>query len=134
MILLALAETDRIRGHSSINTQCTAIIIHSHPTVNYLNSPRPNSLPPSSHQCSGNTQRIFRLQICLSRKSSTTRKYSKFSGHHQQQPAAVTNSSNQQLQSTAVTSSNDQQQQSAFVVPAAPTQSTAASVSYHYGS
>ena len=71
-------------------------------------SPRRNSLPPSSHQCSGNferqiinnpkifkdffackfvlaanhqqsesIQRLFRLQVCLSRKSWTTRKYSK---------------------------------------------------------
>ena len=36
MILLALAKAEGIRGHSSINTQRTAIFIHSLATVNYL--------------------------------------------------------------------------------------------------
>ena len=66
----------------------------------------------------GNIQRLFRLQICLSRKSSTiSRKYSKNfwaainSSHQQQQSTAATNSSNQQQQPAAATSSSNQQQQ-----------------------
>ena len=92
MILLALAK---IVGHLkkvNINTRRTTIFQYTLPTVNYLTSPRRNSLPPSSHQHSRNIQRlftnnpeifkafssktrkyskIFRLQNCLSRKSST---------------------------------------------------------------
>ena len=59
------------------------------------------------------------------------------SSNQQQPPAAATNSSNQQQQPTvAINSSNNhnQQQQPASVLPAAPTRSTPASVSYHYGS
>ena len=89
-------------------------------------------------QQSENIQRLFRLQICLSRKSSTTRKYSRtfppeklsqpqiinyipeifkdFLGNQQQQPAAAINSSNQQQQSTAATSSSNQQQQPAAAI------------------
>ena len=82
------------------------------------------------HQQPEKIQRLFRLQICLSRKSSTIfRKYSKTfwainssnqqqqstaatsSSNQQQQPAAAINSSNQQQQSTAATSSSNQQQQ-----------------------
>ena len=85
----------------------------------------------ANHQLySGKIQRHFRLQNCLSRKSSTIfRKYSKTfwainsshqqqqstaattSSNQQQQPAAAINSSNQQQQSTAATSSSNQQQQ-----------------------
>ena len=85
----------------------------------------------ANHQQPENFQRLFRLQICLSCKSSTTRKYSKTfwainSSHQRQQPTATTNSSNQQQLSTTAlscinqqqlpttaTSSNYQQQQSA---------------------
>ena len=56
------------------------------------------------------------------------------SSNQQQQPATAVSSSNQQQQSIAATSSSNQHQQSAFIVPAAPTQSTPSSVSYHYGS
>ena len=74
----------------------------------------------ANHRHPENIQRLFRLQICLSRKSSTTRKYSKTfwaainSGNQQQQSTAAIaiNSSNQQQQSTAATKSSDQQQQS----------------------
>ena len=65
-----------------------------------------------------NIQRLFRLQNCLSCKSTTmSRKYSKTlrpatSSYQQQQPAA-TSSSNQQQQPAAATSSSNQQQQSA---------------------
>ena len=161
MILLALVKTEGMRGHLIINTQCTAIFIHSLSNVNYPTSPRRNSLPTSSHQYSGNfqrlfinnpkifkeffackivlaanhqqpefIQRLFRLKICLGRKSPISQKYPK----NFRQPAAATNCSNQQQQSTAATSSSNQQQQSAFILPAAPTQSTPTSVSYHYGS
>ena len=188
MILLALAETDRIRGHSIINTQCTAIFIHSLPTVNYPTSPRRNSLPPSSHQNSGNIQRLFinnwkifkdffAWKFVLAANHQCPGIIQRLSGHQQQQPpaatsssnqqqqpaaainssnqqqhqqqqpaaattsssqqqqsAAATSSSNQQQQPAAATSSNNQQQQSAFILPAAPSQSTPTSVSYHYGS
>ena len=53
---------------------------------------------------------------------------------NQQQQAAAINSSNQQPQPAEATSSSKQQQQPAFVLPAAPTRSTSASVSYPYGS
>ena len=56
------------------------------------------------------------------------------SSNQQQQPAAATSSSNQQQQPAAATSSSNQQKQPAFILPAAPTQSTPTSVSYHYGS
>ena len=101
--------------------------IHSLATVNYQ-LPRGETLPPSSHPYSGNysktfhqepgnIQRLFRLQICLSRNSSTTRKYSKTfwainSSDQQQQLTTAINSSNQQQQSTAATSSSNQQQRS----------------------
>ena len=135
MILLALAKTERIRGHSSINTQCTAIFIHSLATTNYPTSPRRNSLPHPSHQYSGKTQRLFinntkifkdksstpeniqrlfRLQNCLSRKSLNSRKNSKiFQQQQQQQSSAATSSSNQQQQLAKATSSSNHQQQPA---------------------
>ena len=56
------------------------------------------------------------------------------SSNQQQQPATAINSSNQQQQSTAAISNHNQQQQPAFVLPAAPTRSTPAYVSYHYDS
>ena len=71
----------------------------------------------ANHQQPENIQRLFRLQNCLSRKSSTIfRKYSKTfwainSSHQQQQSTAATKSSDQQQQSTAATSSSNQQQQ-----------------------
>ena len=63
-----------------------------------------------------NIQRLFRLQICLSRKSATTREYSKTfwainSSNQHQQLAAATSSNNQQQQSAASTRSSNQQQQ-----------------------
>ena len=72
----------------------------------------------ANHQQPENIQRLFRLQNCLSRKSSTIfRKYSKTfwainsSDQQQQQPATAINSSNQQQQPKAATSNNNQQQQ-----------------------
>ena len=90
-----------------------------------------------------NIQRLFRLQNCLSRKSATTRKYSKTfwaainssnqqqqstaatssSFNQQQQPAAAINSSNQQQQSTAATSISNQEQQLAATTSFHPTSS-----------
>ena len=86
MIQLALAKTDRIRGHSSIKTMRTAIFIHSLPTANNL-LPRGETLfhlppinilelfkdfSPTTRKCSKtfhhqpeNIQRLFRLQIVL---------------------------------------------------------------------
>ena len=69
MILLALAFDYKYPVHNHI--------IHSLATINYPASPRRNSLPPSYHQYPGNIQRLFRLQNCLSRKSSISQKFSK---------------------------------------------------------
>ena len=68
-----------------------------------------------------NIRRLFRLQICLSRKSSTTRKYSKTFwatniSDLQQQPASAIYSSNQHQRSTAATSISDLQQQPASAI------------------
>ena len=76
------------------------------------------------HQYPANIQRLFRLQNCLSRKSSVSQKYSKTFRPASSVPAATSNnpavnSSNQQKQSTAATSSSNQQQQ-----PAAATSSS----------
>ena len=65
------------------------------------------------------------------------------SSNQQQQSATAISNSNQQQQSAAATSSSGQQQQSTaatcisnqhLTLPAAPTQSTPTSVSYHYSS
>ena len=140
MILLALAETGKIRGHSSINTQSTTIIFI-------------RLLPPTTLLPRGET--LFHLPLTnilekFKEFSSTTRKSSKTfspaklslpqatnnpeifkdfptsksnqqqqpaeatssSNQQQQQSAAAINSSNQQQQSTAATNSSNQQQQS----------------------
>ena len=76
----------------------------------------------ATHQQPENIQRLFRLQNCLSRKSSTIfRKYSKTfwainSSHQQQQSTAATSSSNQHHQLTAATNSSNQQQQSTAAI------------------
>ena len=82
------------------------------------------------HRAPENIQRLFRLQICLGRKSQlfsgniqrlfglqSTAATS--SGNQQQQPAAATSCTNQQQQSAAATSSINQQHQ--------PAQSTSSS-------
>ena len=81
------------------------------------------SLPSKTfHQQPRNIQRLFRLQNCLSRKSSTIfRKYSMtfwaiINSNQQQQSTTIINSSNQQHQSTAATSSSNQQQQPAAAI------------------
>ena len=91
MILLALAKTGRIRGHSSINNQRTAIIFlrllqpatllprgetlfHLPPIKNleifqdFSSTTRKYS--KTFHQQPENIQRLFRMQNCLSRISS----------------------------------------------------------------
>ena len=115
MILLALTQTAAILKISSINTQRTAILIHTLATVNYL-LPRGETLfhlplinileifkdfpsapeniqrlfidnpkvfkdffackfvLAANHQQPENIQRLFRLQNCLSRKSSAPEK------------------------------------------------------------
>ena len=128
---------------------------HRHPKV-FKNFFACNIVLAATYQQPESIQKLFRLQNCLSRKSPISRKYSKTfrpeaaatgssnqqqqstaaisSSSQQQQSAAATSSSNQQQQPAAATSSNNQQRQSAFILPAAPTQSTPTSVSYHYGS
>ena len=87
MILLALAK---IVGHLekvNINTRRTTIFQYTLPTVNYLTSPRRNSLPPSSHQHSRNIQRLFTNNPEIFKDfSSTTRKCSK---HFHQKPENI---------------------------------------------
>ena len=87
MILLALTK---IVGHLkklSINTRRTTIFQYTLPTVNYLTSPRRNSLPPSSHQHSRNIHRLFTNNPGLFKDfSSTTRKCSK---HFHQKPENI---------------------------------------------
>ena len=147
MIWLALAYTAAILEVSSIYTRCTAIIfirlllsttnfpeaklsstILSPIFWNYSKTPQqPSEIIQRlfrlqiclSRKSSApeNIQRLFRLQICLSRKLSTIfRKYSKTFG---QQSITAINSSNQQQQPAAATSSSNQQQQ-----PAAATSSS----------
>ena len=91
----------------------------------------------ANHQQPENIQRLFRLQNCLSRKSSTIfRKFSKTfwainSSNQQQQSTAATSNSNQQQQSTAATSNSNQQQQLAAAINSSNQrqQSTAATTS-----
>ena len=122
-------------GLSSINNRRTATIfirfLAYFPEANLSSTSLPSIFGKYSktfHQQPENIQRLFRLQICLSRKSSTTfRKNSKTfwaainsSNLHQQSIAAINTSnqqqqpsaaiSNQQQQPTAATSSSDQQQ------------------------
>ena len=106
---------------SSINTQCTAIIfIRWLPSTTNFPEAKLSStfLSPifwkyskTLQQQTEIIQRLFRLQICLSRKPSTLfRKYSRLS-NQQQQPTAAINSNYQQQQSAASTINSNQQQQ-----------------------
>ena len=116
---------------SSIKTQCTATtFIHWLPsTTNFPEaklsstflSPKFWKYSKTLQQQPENIQRLFRLQICLSRKSATTWKYSKTfwainsSNQHQQPPAAI-NSSNQHQQPAAAINSSNQHQQPAAAI------------------
>ena len=116
---------------SSINTQCTATtFIHWLPsTTNFPEaklsstflSPKFWKYSKTLQQQPENIQRLFCLQICLSRKSATTWKYSKTfrainnSSQHQQ-PAAAINSSNQHQQPAAAINSSNQHQQPAAAI------------------
>ena len=185
MILLAFAKTEKIRGHSSINTQRTTIlIIRLLPPTTLLPesklsypqlSPKYSenlftSVSPASRKSSApeNIQRLFRLQNCLAANHQHPNIFKDFlacrivlaanhqqpnlfkdlpsnsnqqlrpatatsSSNQQQRPATATSSSNQLQRSTAAINSSNRHQQSAFILPAAPTQSTPTSVSYHYG-
>ena len=119
-------------------------------------SPTTRKYSKTFHQQPENIQRLFRLQICLSRKSSTTRKYSKtFSPANLSSPQIINNpkifkdffackivlAANHQLysgniqglfgQSTAATSSSNQQQPPAAAINSSnqQQQSTAATSS-----
>ena len=142
-------------GHleiSSINNQRTARVfirfLAYFPEANLSSTSLPSifwKYSKTFHQQFENIQKHFRLQICLSRKSSTTRKYSKsFSPANclsRKSPTifrkysktfwAAINSSNQQQQSTAATSSSNQLQQPAAAINSSnqQQQSTAATSS-----
>ena len=146
MIWLALAYTAAILEVSSIYTRCTAIIFIRLllSTTNFPEAKLSSTfLSPifwnyskTPQQPSENIQRLFRLQICLSRKSSAPeniqrlfrlqiclsrklstifRKYSKTFG---QQSITAINSINQQYQLAAATSSSNQRQQQAAATTA----------------
>ena len=94
-------------------------LLHTIATANYPTSPRRNSLPPPSHQYSGNNQRFslnnpkkfkdfFACRIVLVANHQYPGKYSKTF-----RPAKAINSSNQQQRSTAATSNSNHQQQPA---------------------
>ena len=148
MILLALAKTERTRDHSSKNTQRTTIIfIRWLPSTTLL--PRGETLfhfplinilkvfkyffgcklaLAANHQQPENIQRRFRLQNCLSRNSSISRKYSKtfrptkaiYSSNQQssskQYPRSKQRSSSKQYPSRNQQSSSNQQQQSTAAI------------------
>ena len=119
-------------------------------------SPTTRKYSKTFHQSPENIQRLFRLQVCLSCKSSTTRKYSKtFSPANLSKPQIINNpkkfkdffackivlAANHQLysgniqrlfgQPTAATNSSNQQQQSATAINSSnqQQQSTAATKS-----
>ena len=153
MILLALAKTERIRDHSSINTQCTAIFIHLLPTVNYL-LPRGETLfhlPPinilerfedfslttrnyskTSHQQPENIQRLFGLQNCLSLKSSapvTIQKLLRLQNCLSRKSPISRNYSKTFRLAAAINSSNQQQQSAAATSSSNQQQQPAAATS-----
>ena len=135
MILFALAKTERLRYHSSLNTQrITMIFIRlltpttllpqaklSYPELSPKFSENLfNSLPPASPQIisTRKNSKTFRPAAAtsssnhyISQQQQSTAATS--SSNQQQQPAAATSSSNQQQQSAAATSSSDQQQRPA---------------------
>ena len=144
MILLALAKTERIRGHSSMNTHCTTIIfIGLLPPTTLL--PRGEDLfhlplsdileifkdfssttrkySKTSHQHPRIFKDLFACKIVLafpsSKQQSSSKPYSsrnqQSSSNQQQQPATATSNSDQQQQPAAATSNSDQLQQPAAV-------------------
>ena len=92
--------------------------------------------PPAANS-SSNQQAVFQPQPAIVQQpAATSKQYSsrnQQSPSNQQQPTAAINRSNQLQQPAAINSSN-KQRQPAFILLAAPTRSTPASVSYHYGS
>ena len=123
MILLVLAKNERIRDHSSINTQRIAIIF-----IQFL--PSTTLFPrgePLFHIPPINILKIIKDFPSITRKYSKTSspaelsepQITNFPEIFKEQPAAATNGSNQQQQPAAATSSSNQQQQ-----PAAATSSS----------
>ena len=132
--------------------------IYSLATINWSTSPRRNSLPLSSHQYPEKTQRLFRLQNCLSLKSSISRKYPKtfspaelswpqiikipeiskdfpaskqYSSSNRQPSSTINNSNQQQQPATAINSSNQQQQPTAATSSSNQQQQSATATSFH---
>ena len=174
MILLALAETERIRDHSSIKTQHTTILffrllpptsllsrgetllaaaltkifrksLHFSSTSKPANHQHPKIFKDffacrivlaANHEYPGNIQRPSQQQQSPAATSSSNQQQRTATAIsiQQQRPAAAISSSDEQQRSTAAINSINRHQQSAFILPAAPTQSTPTSVSYHYGS
>ena len=132
MILLAIAKTERIRGHSSMNTQSTTIIfIRLLPPTTLLPGGETLFQPPP-HQYSGNTQRLFinnpgifkdffAGRIVLAANHQHPKIFKDFFAcrivlaANNQHPKIFkdfpASNSNQQQQSTAATSSSNHQQQ-----------------------
>ena len=127
MILLALAKTERIRDHSSINTQRTTIIfIRLLPPTTLL--PRGETLlstaltyifrkslhfsstsKPANHQHPKIFKDFFACRIVLAGNHQSPGDIQRLS--QQQRSAAATSSSDQQQQSAAATNYRDQQRQ-----------------------
>ena len=153
MILLALAKTERLRDHSSINTEAfIRLLPPTNPTSPRRNSPTHSFRlkiqqisPLVFHQqarkssAPENIQRLLCLRDRLSRKSSApeeiqrlfrlqnclSRKSPISRKYSKVFPAAATSSSNQQQQpAAAATTSSDQQQQPASTISIHPTSST----------
>ena len=152
MILLVLAKTERIRDHSSINTQRTTILfIRLLPPTTLL--PRGETLlataltyifrkslhvsstsKPANHQHPKIFKYFFACRIVLAanhqypgnlQRLSQQQQPAAASSINQQQQPAATSSSNQQQRSAAATSNSNQQQR-----PAAATTSSNQHSSY----
>ena len=137
MILLALAQPAAILKISSINTQRTAIFIHSLAAVNYL-LPRSETLihlPPfnilekfkdffaciivlaANYQHPKIFKDFFACKIVLAANHQLyPGSIQRLSGQQKQQSTAGTCSSNQQQQPAAANSSSNQQQQSTAAI------------------
>ena len=135
MILLALAKTERIRGHSSKNTQCTAIFFSfaTYRQLPYFPEAKLSSIflpsifwkySKTFHQQPENFQRLFisnpkkfkeffACKFVLAANHQYPGNIQRLSSQQQQQPAAATRKSNQQKQSEAATSKSNQQQRPA---------------------
>ena len=155
MILLALAKTERVRDHSSINTQCKAIFIHLLATVNYLLprgetllhlplinvleifknfSPTTRKYSKTFHQQPENIQRLFRPQNCLTLESSAPVNIQRLFRlqNCRSRKSPISRKYSKTFRPAAATTSSNQQQQSAAATSSSDQQQqSAAATSIH---